>query len=468
MEDSLFFQDPKYPLSFHQQKLMLHRASMKAYAAEFMRRGYAATYVDWNKGQTVGDVLHCLAKEGMMEFHHCEVVDFILELRLKRFFEETSLKRVIYESPMFLTPDAWRNKYFSGRKRFLMGAFYQEQRKRMNVLIDRSGQPTGGRWSFDEDNRKRFPKGAVPPPEPVVKIKDKWVAEASDYVQQHWPENPGSIEGFAYPIDHEQARMCLQQFLQQRFAAFGDYEDAISMKHRIMHHSVLTPALNIGLLTPQEVIDATLAHAEKHQIPFNSLEGFIRQIIGWREFMRAVYVETGVKARTKNFWGFTRKMPRAFYEGTTGIPPVDDVIRRVKDHAYAHHIERLMVIGNFMLLCRIHPDEVYAWFMEMFIDAYDWVMVPNVYGMSQFADGGMFTTKPYLSGSNYILKMSDYPKGPWCEIWDALFWCFIADHEDFFLRNPRLSMMARQMSKMRGAPMDAKRQTMETFLAKLG
>jgi deoxyribodipyrimidine photolyase-related protein len=223
----------------------------------------------------------------------------------------------------------------------------------------------------------------------------------------------------------------------------------------VLFHSVLTPVLNIGLLDPREIVDRALAHAAKHKVPVNSLEGFIRQVIGWREFMAGIYRHRGVEIRNGNFWGHDRPMPRAFYEGTTGIPPVDDTILRVLDHGWCHHIERLMVMGNFMLLCRIRPHDVYRWFMELFVDAYDWVMVPNVYGMSQFADGGTFTTKPYVSGSNYIRKMSYYPKGDWCETWDALFWSFIADHLEFFASNPRLSMMARTWEKLSAAKKEA-------------
>jgi deoxyribodipyrimidine photolyase-related protein len=180
----------------------------------------------------------------------------------------------------------------------------------------------------------------------------------------------------------------------------------------------------------------------------NSLEGFIRQIIGWREFIRIVYEREGNKQRTKNYWGFDRKIPESFWQGTTGILPVDNVIKKVLQTGYSHHIERLMVIGNFMLLCEFHPDEVYRWFMEMYVDAYDWVMVPNVYGMTQFADGGMMTTKPYISGSNYLLKMSDYQKGGWTEIWDGLFWRFMHVNRDLFLKNPRLSMLVKTFDKM--------------------
>ena len=206
--------------------------------------------------------------------------------------------------------------------------------------------------------------------------------------------------------------------------------------------------LNVGLLTPQYIIDETLKYASEHNIPINSTEGFIRQIIGWREFIRAIYQLKGSQERTRNYWGFTRKIPESFWNGTTGIEPLDITIKKVIETGYCHHIERLMVLGNFMLLCEFDPDEVYRWFMELFIDAYDWVMVPNIYGMSQFADGGLMSTKPYISGSNYLMKMSDFKKGEWQVIWDALFWRFMHVHRDFFLQNPRLGMLIRSFDKM--------------------
>ena len=180
----------------------------------------------------------------------------------------------------------------------------------------------------------------------------------------------------------------------------------------------------------------------------NSAEGFVRQIIGWREFIRGMYECKGSFSRTRNYWGFKRKIPASLYDGTTGILPVDDTIKKILKTGYCHHIERLMVLGNFMLLCEFDPDEVYRWFMELFIDSYDWVMVPNIYGMSQFADGGSFATKPYISGSNYLLKMSNYPKGDWQATWDGLFWRFMNEHRSFFLKNPRLSMLVRSFDKM--------------------
>jgi len=229
---------------------------------------------------------------------------------------------------------------------------------------------------------------------------------------------------------------------------FGTYEDAIVSESSILNHSVLTPMLNIGLITPQEIIHKTIIYAESNNIPINSTEGFIRQIIGWREFIRGVYQARGSDQRTCNFWNFNKKIPRSFYNGTTGIYPIDQTIKKVLRTGYCHHIERLMVLGNFMVLCEFDPNEVYRWFMELFIDAYDWVMVPNVYGMSQFADGGLLSSKPYISGSNYLMKMSDYKKGAWQEIWDGLFWRFMDTNRAFFKQNPRLGMLVTMFDNM--------------------
>ncbi len=213
-----------------------------------------------------------------------------------------------------------------------------------------------------------------------------------------------------------------------------------------------------------EVIQAALEHAD--EVPINSREGFIRQVIGWREYMRGVYLHLGRRQRTSNYWNHQRPVPAAFYDGTTGIEPVDTVIHRVLKYAYCHHIERLMVLGNFMLLCEICPNAIYRWFMELFIDAYDWVMVPNVYGMSQFADGGLITTKPYISGSAYILKMSGFQRGPWCEIWDALYWRFIDKHRSFFKSNPRMSVMVAQCERM-GLKLQQHHRVADKFLERL-
>lgn len=259
----------------------------------------------------------------------------------------------------------------------------------------------------------------------------------------------------------------MNDFFKIRFEEFGPFEDAIVSREIFLHHSVLSPMLNVGLLTPDYVIDEAIDFASHHAIPLNSLEGFVRQIVGWREFIRAVYELKGIEERTKNYWGFKRKIPASFWNGTTGIEPIDSTIKKVLETGYCHHIERLMVLGNFMLLCEFDPDEVYRWFMELFIDAYDWVMVPNVYGMSQFADGGLMSTKPYISGSNYLMKMSDYKKGEWQFTWDGLFWRFMHVHRDFFLQNPRLGMLVHSFDKMSIEKQEQHLKAAEKFLQSL-
>ncbi len=468
IEDSLIFGDPHHPLKFQQQKMVLHRASMKTYAAKLERRGYRVIYRDFQKDKTAATHLRALQREGFDEFHYCQPVDFILEKRLRTFFESHRVKAVAHDTPMFLTPGDWMDAHFAKRKRPFMAAFYEAQRLRLGVLVDQNRKPVGGRWSFDDENRKPMPKqGLRVPPDPAAQ-QTAYVREAIDYTKRHFPGYHGDAAAFRYPVSHESADRWFEDFLEQRFAQFGPYEDAISRRERVLFHSVLTPMLNLGLLTPQGVLDRALAFAAENDVPLASLEGFVRQIIGWREFMRAMYERHGLETRNGNHWGFDDKpIPKAFYDGSTGIPPVDDAIRRALDHGWCHHIERLMILGNFMLLCRFHPRRVYDWFMELFVDAYDWVMVPNVFGMSQFADGGLFTTKPYLSGSNYVRKMSDYPSGDWCATWDGLFWSFIDDYRDFFLSQHRLSMMARNLDKMGAEKRRAHRVAAESFWERL-
>lgn len=449
-EDPLIFgNDTQYPLAFHKQKLVLHRASMQAYADELKAHGHEVILIPHNK-----DFRKTLPKK-LTEIHLAYPHDFILEKRVKVFAKTRGIALHIHPSPAFLSPAEFLEEHIARRKKPFMATFYQAQRKRMRILVDADGNPTGGQWSFDEENRKKLPKAFTAPFSPRAD-QNPYVKEAISHIEKHFPNNPGNTKHFRYPVIRSDAKAWLKTFIQERFHDFGIYEDAISTEHAFIHHSVLTPMLNIGLLTPDEIVDAALACQDR--VPLNSLEGFIRQIIGWREFMHGVYLHRGAEIRNLNFFHHTRPIPQSFYNANTGIPPIDRIIRQLHDEAYCHHIERLMVLGNFMLLCRFDPHSVYRWFMELFIDAYDWVMVPNVYGMSQFADGGTFTTKPYISGSNYILKMSDEPKGPWTEIWDALFWTFVGDHQELFLKNPRSSMMTRNWQKFSEAKKEQLRQ----------
>jgi len=450
---------------FHKKKLVFHRASMKAYAGELAKKGCRVRYVELSEFVNSGGLSGILRSCQVEALYVVDPCDASLQQELTMLGEQLPCELHLLESPQFLSEAAGCEAFFRGRKHFSMARFYTAQRKRLAILMD-DGKPVGGKWSFDRQNRRPLPKDVVVPKLPRTRVSE-YVREAGRYVQTRFPDNPGSVEGFFYPVTLREARRWLKRFLERRLMQFGPYEDAISTNHPFLFHSLLSPLLNAGLLTPADVVVQTLKFTERHEVPLNSLEGFIRQIVGWREFIRAVYVLVGHEQRTSNFWACRNRLPVGFYAARTAMEPVDAVIRRVLDNAFAHHIERLMILGNFMLLCEIHPDEIYRWFMELFIDAYDWVMVPNVYGMSQYADGGRITTKPYVSSSSYVCKMSDFPSGAWCDVWDALFWRFIHKHQKVLGGNPRMRPMTGQLARMDKARLQGHINLAERYLATL-
>ncbi|MEM9584645.1 MAG: cryptochrome/photolyase family protein [Pseudomonadota bacterium] len=468
IEDPLFFGDPQYPAKFHKQKLWLHRASMAQYAERLKKSGHQVELIPYvHDTGLMAQTVKGLAADGITEIVLVDPVDQIAMRRLRNAAEQAGVEVIVFDTPGFLNTAEDNARWAEGRKRWFMAEYYKSQRRRLDVMME-GDDPVGGQWSFDEDNRKKVPKKLLSQiPEIPILARSEIDKNARETVERDFPDAHGTLDDLIYPTTHEDARDWLDDFLHRRFAEFGPYEDAIVEGESWLWHSVLTPALNIGLLTPRDILDGALAHADKHDIPVNSLEGFIRQIIGWREFMRATYEDLGVKMRTTNHWNHTRKIPASFYDGTTGIDPIDDVIKRILKTGYCHHIERLMVLGGFMFLCEFDPDEVYRWFMEMFIDSYDWVMVPNTYAMSQHADGGQITTKPYFSGSNYVRKMSHWPKGDWAEIWDGLYWRFIFKHKDALGSNPRWAMMCRTADRMKDETREGHLKAAEAYLARL-
>ncbi len=464
VEEWLFFRQYR----FHKQKIAFQRASMKFYERFLLSKNIAVVYIEaFSELADVRKLIPFLASQGVNSIDYIDTTDYWLEKRIRKMCQASNMQSVKHGTPLFLNSSSDIAAYFSAKKRMFQTDFYKHQRQSRQILLDSDHTPVGGKWTFDDENRLKYPKGKIPPKTDFLK-PNAFYREAITYTQRYFPDNYGELNtDYLYPTTHAESKTWLKDFFTSRFSAFGDYEDAIVSEQHVLHHSVLTPMLNTGLLTPQFVVDEALQYTNYHQIPLNSLEGFIRQIIGWREFIRAVYELKGIEERTKNYWGFTRKIPASFWNGTTGIEPVDTTIRKVLKSGYCHHIERLMVLGNFMLLCEFDPDEVYRWFMELFIDAYDWVMVPNVYGMSQFADGGLIATKPYISGSNYVMKMSDYKKGEWQQVWDGLFWRFMHTHRTFFLQNPRLGMLVRSFDKMPDIKQNAHLNTAEQFLRSL-
>jgi deoxyribodipyrimidine photolyase-related protein len=435
--------------NFHKEKLVLHRASMKFYEAFLKEQGLIVHYIESIEIQNRCELLiKKLHANNVTHIHIVDPVDNWLLRKIKTICDLMGVKITIYDSPNFLNDLQQVDTFFSKKKTYYQTDFYIWQRKLRNLLLEKDAKPLGGKWTYDAENRAKFPKKEAAPKIPSAPVNE-YITEAEIYIQNKYPNNYGSVnKHHLFAINFIDSENWLEDFLQNRFEKFGIYEDAIVVKESVLHHSLLSPMLNIGLISPQQIIASTIAFSNKNNIPLNSLEGFIRQIVGWREFIRIVYQREGSKQRTTNYWKFTRKIPASFWNGTTGIAPIDLTIKKVLATGYCHHIERLMVLGNFMLLCEFNPNEVYKWFMEMFIDAYDWVMVPNVYGMTQFADGGLMTTKPYISGSNYLMKMSDYEKGEWQQIWDGLFWRFMHEHRIFFLSNPRLGMLVHTFDKM--------------------
>ena len=449
VEHSLFFGDDQYPMRFHKQKLAYHRATMTSYASLLRNKKLSVELVPYEGGNCVlSRICQQAVKQGHKRIVVAELNDYALHKRLYQAVADAGIVLDERESPGFINSQKDNRNWREGRKRWFMADFYQWQRKRLDILMG-GDKPTGGQWSFDDDNRKKLPKSLISDLPTLPRVaRSPSIKDAISSVESEFSDAPGLLSSWHYPTTHAAADRWLDAFLEERYEKFGPYEDAIVAGHNYLYHAVLTPMLNIGLLTPQQVIDKALDAARSNNVPINSVEGFVRQIIGWREFMRASYHDLGVSMRTTNHWQHKRPLPEAFYDGTTGIDPIDDVILRIRDTGYCHHIERLMILGGFMFLCEIAPDDIYRWFMEMFIDSYDWVMVPNVYAMSQNADGGAITTKPYFSGSNYVLKMSNYKKGEWSLIWDALFWRWIFKNSKALKGNPRWAMMVRNGEKM--------------------
>ena len=462
VEEHLFFNQYK----FHKQKIAFHRASMKFYENYLIKKNKKVNYIDATDDLCdVRKLLPKLAKDGIQKIHIINPTDNWLEKHLNQFKERLDI--IWHENPLFInTKEEFTSFFKPSKKKFFQTSFYKNQRRDRNILMD-GKNPSGGQWTFDADNRKKYPKGKTPPAIQFSK-QTNYHKEAIKYVDDNFNDNYGEFNDFVvYPIDYESSEKWLTQFFEIRFHEFGFYEDAIVKEEHFLNHSLLSPLINVGLLDPLEVIEKAISFAKENEIPINSTEGFVRQILGWREFIRGVYEAKGTEERTKNFWKFKRKIPKSFYDGSTGIDPVDDVIKKVLKTGYAHHIERLMILGNFMVLCEFDPDEVYKWFMELFIDAYDWVMVPNVYSMSLFADGGLMSTKPYISSSNYIMKMSNYKKDDWQETWDGLFWTFMDKHRDFFLSNPRLGMLIRTFDKMKQEKKETHFKNAELFFKQL-
>jgi len=357
---------------------------------------------------------------------------------------------------VFFSSHADFEAWAEGRKELRMEWFYREIRRKTGILMD-GDQPAGGKWNFDHDNRKSAPK-TVDCKAPLRFEPDAITEEVLDLVEARFGDNFGALRPFWFAVTPEDAKAAFGHWLEEGLPGFGDYQDAMVRGESFLWHSVIAAYLNSGLLDPLSIMRDTEAVWQSGKAPINAVEGFVRQIIGWREYVRGIYFREGPDYVSRNALGHTRPLPDFFWTGETRMECVSETVTQTREEAYAHHIQRLMVTGNFALLAGIDPHDVHEWYLAVYADAYEWVEAPNVIGMSQFADGGIVASKPYVSSGNYISKMSDYCQactysvkektGPAACPFNLIYWDFLSRHRKRFERNPRMANMYRTWDRM--------------------
>lgn len=436
----------------HKLKLYLFLTAMREYKDELEDSGISVHYSKLNdRDENESYLSHLerfLINNNINQVNLFEIEDKPFEKELLDGIANLDIKTNVHASPNFLFSRDEFHSITKDNKVFRMANFYQKGRKKFDILIDDNQKPIGGKWSFDQDNRKKIPSKTPIPEIPKFKTSQHHESICS-LINEHFSEHPGLLSNPWFPVTRKDAEDQFKDFIKNRMGNFGIYEDAMLEGKNFLFHSCISSSLNIGLLSPKKVIQTLLNCADEYQIPMNSLEGFIRQVLGWREFIRGIYQVKGDYQMNHNYWNHTGKLTDSWYNASTGILPLDDSIKTAIQDGYNHHIPRLMVISNLMNLCEIDPKEIYRWFMEMNIDSSEWVMVPNVFGMATYSDGGLMSTKPYTCGSNYFLKMSNYKKGEWCDIVDGLYWRFIEKNRSFYQSNPRLSLQATFLDRLK-------------------
>jgi len=434
----------------HKHKIIFFLAAMRTHADRISEAGFNVCYQHFKKENDPYEkklIKFCQENE-VKKIVTFEIEDKPFEARIKKSLTQVDIDLEILPSPMFIATRQRFRQYLDSVKKPFMKTFYEQMRRETKLLMDNSNKPLGGKYSFDSENRKKLPKKVEIPADPPY-VESKHEADVKKVVDKFFADHPGDCESYWLGTSRANGLKALQRFVQEKLSGFGTYQDALSDRNDFLFHSVISPYLNCGLITPDEVIAKVVHNVSQDDLGdhYNSIEGFVRQVLGWREFVRGIYQNFSEEQEQKNFFAHKRKLNSSWYKGNTGILPLDLAVRRADRTGYAHHIERLMVIGNMMVLCEIEPTEAHRWFMEMFIDSSEWVMGPNVYGMGIFSDGGMFATKPYICGANYIRKMSDYPKGDWEQEMTALYWRFVGKNMEYLSGNIRCKMITRIYEK---------------------
>lgn len=431
-------------LPYHSKKLILLFSAMRHYAGELISAGYRVDY------RIARDTTTAIREH----LNHYQPVAFytMAASEYRGHLYQENLQSLV-DTPIHILPNT---QFLTGLfdpfpdpkpgKRYTQELFYRKMRQHFSLLLQPDSKPIGGRWNYDKSNRLRLPRN-IHPPAPISFEPDGITREVIQEVDNKFPST-GKVSGFDLAVTHQQALAAAEDFFENRMTNFGSYEDAMSRKFSTLFHSRLSPYLNLGLLDPLSLARKAERRYSAGLAPLNSVEGFIRQVIGWREYMYWQYWRLGPELGALNFWQSSNHLPGFFWTGETGLNCLQNTIHRALEDGYTHHIERLMIISNFCLLAGIDPQAVNEWFLCAYIDAYEWVMLPNVFGMGLHADGGMTATKPYISSANYINKMSDYcsqcaydPKQRSGELacpFNYLYWNFIIEHEQTLKLNPRM------------------------------
>jgi deoxyribodipyrimidine photolyase-related protein len=436
-------------VSFHKQKLGLVYSAMRHFKLELERAGFKVNYQSCAKW--IDGIQAHLEDYPGANLKLMQPADHGVDLLLRGMIETHGGTLEVVPNELWLSSDADFDEFGKDKKSLRMEFFYRQMRKKTGWLMAGS-EPVGGNWNYDADNREVPPAGHRFPPK-LEFDQDSLTLETLAWVRKSFPNNFGNLEKFNWPVTREQALMALEHFLRHRLALFGPFEDAMVEGETQLYHSLISPALNIGLLTAREVCEEALEFAvnPKNKIPLSSIEGFIRQILGWREFMRHVYRTKMPAFRHENRLEHTAKLPDLYWTGKTNMRCLEQSVTQVLETGHSHHIQRLMVLGNFALIAGVRPQEINDWFLVAYVDAFDWVVSPNVLGMSQYADLGSFTSKPYASGGAYISRMSNHCAG--CQFdpkksvgedacpFSSLYWDFLDRHSALFSKNQRMSMI---------------------------
>jgi deoxyribodipyrimidine photolyase-related protein len=440
----------------HPKKIALIFIAMRRFARTLEAQGWRVVYGRLDDpdtaGSIVGELLRRAEETGASEVLATEPGEW----RLIRALKDAPLKVRMLEDDRFLATHREFERWAEGRKQLRMEYFYREMRRKTGLLME-GDQPAGGKWNFDHDNRKPAP-GDIDYAGPLRFEPDALAREVLDLVAERFAGNFGVLEPFWFATSRDEALQQLDHFIGNGLARFGDFQDAMLNDNRFLYHGLVSTSLNIGLLTPVEICAAAARAYERGAAPINAVEGFIRQIIGWREYVRGIYFLEGEDYPARNALGHDRALPEVYWGGETRMNCMARAVEQTRDEAYAHHIQRLMVTGNFGLLAGIDPHQLHEWYLAVYADAFEWVEAPNTVGMSQFADGGIIASKPYVSSGAYIDRMSDYCKtcaysvkaktGKNACPFNLLYWHFLDRHRDRFEGNPRMVNMYRTWDRM--------------------